>query len=46
MPKSDYAYTGVQGKCAFDESKMAVKNTGMVQERYVSNERLMSIVAK
>lgn len=30
----------------FDESKVAFKNTGMVQERYLSNERLKTLVAK
>ena len=47
MPKSEYApFSGVQGQCAFDETKVAFKNTGMVQERYLSNEKLMTIVAK
>jgi hypothetical protein len=47
MPKSEYAaYSGAQSQCAYDEAKAVVKNTGMVQERYLSNDRLKSIVAK
>ena len=47
MPKSEYtAYSGEQGKCAYDETKAVVKNTGMVHDRYLSNDRLKSIVAK
>ena len=47
MPKSEYAaYSGVQGQCAYDETKALVKNTGMVQERYLSNDKLKALVAK
>lgn len=43
---ADYPFTGRQGECLYDESKPAFKNTDMVQERYVSNERLKSLVAR
>jgi hypothetical protein len=47
MAKSDYEYSGRQSQCQFDESKVtAFKNTGMIQERYVSNAKLKSLVAK
>ena len=46
MNKVDYPYTGAKGACQYDETKAIFKNTGMVQERYVSNLQLMSIVAK
>lgn len=48
MSKTDYPteYNGKQGECQYDEGKVAFKNTGMVQERYVSNERLRTIVAQ
>lgn len=47
MPKSEYGFSGKQGECMYDESKVsAFKNTGMVQERYISNEKLKSIVAQ
>lgn len=48
MPKAAYGeYTGKQGQCMYDETKVtSFKNGGMVQERYVSNEKLKSIVAK
>ena len=47
MSKADYPYTGVAGQCAHDESKVtSFKNGGMVQERYVSNERLKELVSE
>jgi len=47
MAKSDYEYSGRQSQCQFDESKVtAFKNTGMIQERYVSNAKLKTLVAK
>ena len=30
----------------YDETKVAFKNTGMVQERYISNEKMKQIVNK
>lgn len=46
MPASEYAYSGKQGQCMYDETKVInFKNTGMVQERYLSNEKLKSLVA-
>lgn len=47
MPKADYPYTGVKGSaCLFDETKAVFKNTGFVQERYVSNWKLKDMVSK
>lgn len=46
MAKADYPYVGKQGECMYDESKVAFKNTDMVQERYVSNEHLKQLVNK
>lgn len=46
MSRSDYPLTGQQGQCLFDESKVAFKNTDMVQERLLSNEKLKSVVSK
>ncbi len=47
MPATEYAFSGKQGECMYDETKVAsFRNTGMVQERYMSNEKLKSIVAK
>lgn len=46
MSKSEYPYTGAKGSCQFDETKAVFKNTGMVQQRYVSNGELMHLVMK
>jgi hypothetical protein len=46
MTKEDYPYNGKTGVCNYDETKATFKNVDMVQERYVSNERLKSIVSK
>ena len=47
MSKSDYGQnSGKQGECMFDETKATFKNTGMTQERYVSNIKLKSLVSK
>lgn len=50
MSKAEYGtgYSGKAGQCAFDETKTAgsFKNGGMVQEKYISNEKMKSIVAK
>ena len=46
MTNADYPVTGVQGECMYDETKAAFKNTGMVQERYISNEKMKKIVNK
>jgi C1A family cysteine protease len=47
MTKTDYPYTSVKGgSCQFDETKSVFKNTGMVQERYMSNADLKRLVTK
>lgn len=46
MAESDYPAAGKQGQCLFNESMVAVKNAGMVQERYLSNERMKELVNK
>ena len=46
MTKADYPYTGAKGACQYDETKAVFKNTGMVQERYVSNADLKRLVTK
>jgi histolysain len=46
MLRSDYLYSGVEGKCQYDASKTSFKNNGMKQERLVSNEHLKQLVAK
>ena len=46
MSKGDYPYTGAKGACQFDDTKVVFKNTGMVQERYMSNADLKRIVTK
>ena len=47
MSNEDYPYSGKMGECQYDETKaVGFKNTGMIQERYVSNERLMELVAQ
>ena len=49
MSKADYAYTGAKGGCQFDETKAAAssfRNTGFVQERYMSNADLKRLVTK
>jgi cathepsin H len=46
MAKADYPYTGKQGECQYKEESATFKNTGMMQERYMSNEKLKALVNK
>lgn len=46
MSKTEYPYTGVKGSCKFDDTKSVFKNTGMIQERYMSNVELKKLVMK
>ena len=40
-----YLFNGKQGECVFDSDKVAVRTTGMVQEKHNSNERIKYLVS-